>query len=156
MRGIDDRVIERVFSPVSGWLRHRLGIDQWRVALECLNGHLAFYLAGVALTIAASAPQAPIFADMLSAFVWLWIMDRVRIHARRQAASSMGVQSARLGEWLLRAILLLALPVSLCFAGSLASLCYTLSLMFLTAHLYFKAADTPPPERGRRLALGRA
>lgn len=156
MRGIDDRIIERVFSPVSGWLRHRLGIDQWRVALECLNGHLAFYLAGVALTIAESAPDAPVFADLLSAFIWLWIMDRVRTHARRQAASSMGVQSARLGEWLLRAVLLFALPVSFCFAGTLASLCYTLSLMFLTAHLYFKASDTPPPERGRRLAFDRA
>ncbi len=93
---------------------------------------------------------------MLSAFVWLMIMDRVRGYARRQAASSMGVQSARLGEWPLRAALLLMVPVSFCFAWSLASLCYALSLIFLTGHLYFKAADTPPPEPRRKLASARA
>jgi hypothetical protein len=153
MTRIDDALIERVFSPLSGWLEHRLGIARWRAAIECLNGHLAFYLGGVALGIARKGPEDAIFADLLSGLFWLGLMEGVRRAALRQAGSSMGVQSARLGEWHFRAILLLMLPASLLYVRDAGSACYTASLAFLLAHLYLKASDTPPPRRTSRLAL---
>ena len=156
MSGIDDILIGRVFSPAAGWLQHRLGLGQWRVALECLNGHVACYLAGVAFAIAGKSARDGIFADLLAALVWLAIMDAVRRAALRQAGSSMGVQTARLGERHFRCIFLIMLPVSLCYVEGWASGFYTASLALLTAHLYFKACDAPPPEPGRRLAYGGA
>ena len=146
-------LIERVFSPLSGALEHRLGLSRWRAAIECLNGHLAFYLAGVALGIARKGPEDAIFADLLSGLFWLGLMEGVRRAALRQAASSMGVQSARLGEWHFRTILLLMLPASLLFVRDAASFCYSASLAFLLAHVYLKASDTPPPRRGTRPAF---
>ena len=37
------------------------------------------------------------------------------------------------------------------YLPGLASFCFTLSLLFMVLHLYFKASDTPPPKPGRRL-----
>ena len=153
MSGIDDILIARVFSPAAGFLEHRLGLGQWRVAIECLNGHVACYLAGVAFAIAGKGAEDGIFVDLLAALLWLGIMDVVRRAALRQAASSMGVQSARLGERHFRCIFLIMLPVSSCYVEGWASGFYTASLALLVAHLYFKASDSPPPERGRRLAF---
>jgi hypothetical protein len=87
---------------------------------------------------------------------WLLIMDFARRVAHRQAGSSLGMQSARLGEWLLRLILVGMLPVSLLYVKGGASFCFTLSLLFLISHLYFKASDTPPPKSLRKLAYLRA
>jgi hypothetical protein len=154
MTRIDNALIERVFSPLCGWMEHRLGLGRWRVAMECLNGHLAFYVAGVALGIARKGPEDAIFVDLLSGLFWLGIMEAVRRAAFRQAGSSMGVQSARLGEWHFRTILLLMLTASLLFVRDLASFCYTASLALLLAHFYLKASDTPPPRRGTKLAFG--
>ncbi|HEX8193295.1 MAG TPA: hypothetical protein VF552_10385 [Allosphingosinicella sp.] len=154
MTRIDEALIERVFSPLSGWLEHELGLGRWRAAIECLNGHVAFYLGGIALGIARKGPGDAIFSDLLSGLFWLGIMEAVRRAAFRQAGSSMGVQSARLGEWHLRTILLLMLPASLLFVRDAASFCYTASLAFLLAHFYLKASDTPPPQRGTKLAFG--
>jgi hypothetical protein len=154
--GIDEILIARVFSPAAGWLEHRLGVGQWRVAIECLNGHVACYLAGVAFAIAGKGASDGIFVDLLAALLWLGIMEAVRRAAMRQAGSSMGVQTARLGEWRFRYIFLVMLPVSLCYVEGWASGFYTASLALLTAHLYFKACDSPPPERKRRLAFTRA
>ena len=147
-------LIERVFSPAAGLLEHRLGLDRWRVALECLNGHVAFYLAGVAFVVGAKGPRDAIFADLLAALAWLAIIEWVRRAAQRQAASSIGVQTARLGERHFRTIFLIMLPVSLLYVQGWASGCYTASLALLLAHLYFKASDAPPPKR--RLAFGSA
>jgi hypothetical protein len=156
MTRLDDMLIERVFSPAAGWLQHRLGLGQWRMAFECLNGHVALYLAGVAFTMAGKGLRGAIFADLLAALAWLLIMDFVRRAAQRQAASPLGVQSARLGEWHFRCIFLAMLPVSLCYVKGWASGCYTASLLLLLAHLYFKACDTPPPERRKSFAFGSA
>lgn len=145
-------MIARVFSPAAGVLEHGLGVPRWRAAIECLNAHLACYLAGVAFAVAGKGMRDGIFADLLAALVWLAIMEAVRRAALRQAGSSMGAQSARLGEWHLRTIFLAMLPVSLCYVQGWASGFYTASLAFLVAHLYLKACDSPPPEKGRRLA----
>jgi hypothetical protein len=146
MTSVDNLLIEKIFSPAAGWLQHRLGLGQWRVALECLNAHVAFYLAGTALAIAGKGMRDAIFADLLAALAWLAIMAFVRAVAHRQAVSSQGVQTARLGEWHFRAIFLVMLPISLFYVRDLASFFYTGSLALLVAHLYFKACDAPPPE----------
>ena len=156
MSGIDEILIGRLFSPAAGWLQHRLGLGQWRVALECLNGHVACYLAGVAFAIAGKSARDGIFADMLAALLWLAVMDAVRRTAMRQAGSSIGMQTARLGERHFRCIFLIMLPVSLCYVEGWASGFYTASLALLTAHLYFKACDVPPPEPRRKLAFSGA
>ena len=156
MSGIDDILIGRVFSPLAGWLEHRLGLPKWPVAIECLNGHVALYVAGVAFSIAGKGAADGIFVNLLAALAWLTIMDRVRRAALRQAGSSLGVQTARLGERHFRYIFLIMLPVSLCYVKGWSSGCYTASLALLLAHLYFKACDTPPPERKSRLALNSA
>ena len=96
-----------------------------------------------------------IFADLLAAMGWLGIMTFARSLAYRQASSSMGVQSARLGEWMFRTILAASLPLSMLYVTGLSSFCFTASLLFLIAHLYFKACDTPPPEPTRKLAFSR-
>jgi hypothetical protein len=153
MTRFDDMLIGKLFSPLAGWLEHRLGLGQWRAALECLNGHVACYLAGTAFAIAGKGMRDGIFADLLAALVWLAIIEVVRRAALRQAASSLGVQTARLGEWHFRAILLLMLPFSLCYVEGWASGFYAASLALLLAHLYFKACDVPPPERKRSLAF---
>lgn len=156
MSGIDDILIARVFSPAAGWLEHRLGLPKWRVAIECLNGHIALYLAGVAFTVAGKGMTDGIFANLLGAFAWLTIMDYVRRAALRQAGSSLGVQTARFGEKHFRYIFLIMLAVSLCYVKGWASGCYTASLALLLAHLYCKASDSPPPERKSRLAFNSA
>jgi len=153
---VDDILINRIYSPLAGWVQHRFGVNQWRLSIECLNGNIAFYLAGIAFTIAAKGLNDGIFIDLLKGVGWLLIMDFARRAACRQACSSMGVQSARLGEWLLRLILVTMLPVSLLHVKGGASLCFTVSLMLLISHLYFKASDTPPPKSLRRLAYLRA
>jgi hypothetical protein len=156
MSGIDEILIGRLFSPAAGWLEHRLGLGRWRVAIECLNGHVACYLAGVAFAIAGKGARDGIFVDLLAALLWLCIMEAVRRAALRQAGSSVGVQTARLREQHFRYIFLVMLPVSLCYVESWAGGFYAASLALLVAHLYFKACDAPPPERRGRLALGSA
>jgi hypothetical protein len=156
MTRFDDALIEKVTSPLCGWLRHRLGLCQWRAAIECLNGSAAFYLAAVAFEIAGLGPYDGIFVTLLRALVWLTILDRVRRLAYRQAASSVGVRTARVREWQFRTILATMLPVSLCYADSGAHLLYSTSLALLVFHLYLKASDTPPPEPKGRFALDRA
>lgn len=151
----DHILIDRIFSPVVGWLHHRCGVDQWRLSLECLNGNVAFYLAGIALSIAAKGMADGIFIEMLKGVGWLLIVDLARRVARRQASSSMGVQSARMGEWLIRLVLVVMFPISLMHVRGLASFCFTLSLLFLILHLYFKVSDTPPPEFKRKPSLAR-
>jgi hypothetical protein len=153
---IDDILINRIYSPLAGWVQHRFGLSQWRLSLECLNGNIAFYLAGIAFTIAGKGAMDGIFIDLLKGVGWLLIMDFARRAAYRQAASSIGVQSARMGEWLLRLILVGMLPVSLLHVRGGASFCFTVSLLFLISHLYFKASDTPPPKSLRRLVYLRA
>jgi hypothetical protein len=152
---IDDLAIAKFFSPVAGWAEHRFGVGQWRVALECLNGHVAFYLAGLALSITGKGMEDGIFASLLVALAWLLLMEAVRRVACRQAGSSLGVQTARLREWHFRLILLISLPISVSRVTELASACYSVSLLLLLCHLYFKACDSPPPERRRRLAYQR-
>jgi len=153
---LDETLIQRIFSPVAGWLEHQLGLGQWRVAIECLNGHLAFYVAGVAFSIAGKGMNDGIFINMLAAIAWLLIMEFVRRVAVRQASSSMGSQTARLGEWHFRLILMVMLPLSVAAVKGLSSACYAISLALLMAHLYFKACDVPPPQRRSKLAFGRA
>ena len=152
---VDDILIHRLFSPVAGWLHHRFGLSQWRLSLECLNGNVAFYLAGVAFSIAGKGMNDGIFADLLKGLAWLLIVDFARRVAMRQAASPMGIQSARLGEWLIRLILVAMLPLSLLYVRGLASFCFTTSLALLVLHLYFKASDTPPPQRKGKPVLAR-
>ena len=156
MSGVDEILIARLFSPLAGWLQHRLGIGQWRAAIECLNGHIAFYLAGVAFSIAGKGMRDGIFAELIGALVWLAIMEAVRRAALRQAGSSLGVQTARMGEWHFRGILIVMLPLSLFYVEGWSSGFYAGSLALLLAHLYFKACDTPPPSRKRSLALNSA
>jgi hypothetical protein len=153
---IDDILIDRIYSPLAGWVQHRFGVNQWRLSIECLNGNIVFYLAGVAFTIAGKGSDDGIFIDLLKGVGWLLIMDFARRVAYRQACSSIGVQSARIGEWLLRLILVVMLPVSLIYVKGGASLCFTVSLLLLISHLYFKASDTPPPKLLRKLAYLRA
>jgi hypothetical protein len=151
---IDDIAISRLFSPVAGWAEHSLGISQWRVALECLNGHVAFYLAGLAFSIGGMGLNDGIFANLLVGLAWLMLMEALRRVACRQAGSSLGVQTARMREWHFRLILLIALPISVSRIDALATACYSLSLFLLVCHLYFKACDAPPPA-DRRLAWSR-
>lgn len=152
MATIDDLLIDRVFSPCAGWLKHQFGVCQWRMSIVCIDMSVAAYVAGIALTIGPKGMHDGIFADLLSALVWLLIMSMVRDRAYRQAASSLGVQTARLGEWVFRIVLLAMLPLSLFAATKASGICYALSLLFLAVHLYFKAADTPPPQGRRQLA----
>lgn len=156
MGRIDDILIERVASPLSGWLQHRLGISQWRASLECLNGSVAFYVVAVALEIAGKGPYDGIFVTMLRALVWLLVMDGVRRLACRQAASSVGTRTARVHEWIFRTVLVAMLPVSLLYAQGWHNLCYSASLLLLICHLYLKASDAPPPQPKGRLAHLRA
>ena len=154
MGTIDDLLIERVSSPLTGWLQHRLGVSQWRASLESLNGSTVFYIAGVALELAAKGPFDGIFETLLRALVWLLILDFIRRVAYRQAASSVGIRTARVREWLFRTILVAVLPLSLYYAqGAWDNVCYSASLMLLVCHLYFKASDAPPPEPKGRLAF---
>jgi hypothetical protein len=152
MTPFDTALIEKVFTPLTGWVNARFGLDQWRLAIECLNGTIAFYLCGVALTIAGKGMGDGIFADLVSAFVWLAVMDLIRRAAYRQAASSLGRQTARMRESIFRHILVGLLPVSLYYAEGADDLCHTASLLFFIAHLYFKSCDTPPPVRRAQLA----
>ncbi len=156
MRAIDDLIIERVFSPAAGWVSHRLGIDQWRLAIEALNGTIAFHLAAVALAIAGKGMKDGIFADLLAAIAWLGIMELIRRAAYRQAASSLGRQTARLREGFFRLLLLGLLPLSLYYVRGLENFCHSISLALFLAHLYFKACDSPPPRPRGRLAYNRA
>ena len=155
MSRIDDLAIAKVFSPLAGWAEHRLGLGQWRLSLECLNGHIAFYLAGLARSIAGKGMADGIFASLLIALAWLLLMEAVRRVAYRQAGSSLGVQTARMREWHFRLILLVSLPISISRAEELANACYSVSLLLLLCHLYFKACDSPPPQGRRRLAWQR-
>lgn len=155
MTRIDDLALTRLFSPLAGWAEHRLGFSQWRVALECLNGHLAFYLGGLAFSIGGKGVNDGIFADVLVALAWLLLMEGARRIARRQAGSSIGVQTARMREWLFRVVLLVSLPISIARIDELASAFYSASLFLLVCHLYFKACDSPPPQRRRKLAYSR-
>ncbi|HYD36162.1 MAG TPA: hypothetical protein VEA60_01020 [Allosphingosinicella sp.] len=155
MNRIDDFAIAKIFSPLAGWAEHRLGLGQWRLALECLNGHVAFYLAGLAFSLTGKGMTDGIFASLLVALAWLLLMEAVRRVACRQAGSSLGVQTARLREWHFRLILLIALPISVSRIDELANACYSLSLFLLLCHLYFKACDSPPPRGRRRLAWNR-
>jgi hypothetical protein len=151
----DDALIEKVYSPLAGWLHHRLGLCQWRVAIECLNFSIFFYLGAVALEIAAKGMRDGIFVTLLRALAWLLIMDWARRVARRQAGSSIGTSSARRREWLFRVLLVGVLPLSLWRIAGWSSLLYTTSLAMLICHLYFKASDTPPPMPKGKLAYQR-
>jgi hypothetical protein len=155
---IDDLALTKAFSPLAGWAEHRLGFGQWRIALECLNGHLAFYLGGLAFSIGGKGLNDGIFADVLVALAWLLLIEAARRVACRQAGSSLGVQTARMREWLFRVVLLISLPVSVARIDALSNAFYSVSLFLLICHLYFKACDSPPPKRPRRLvhARGRA
>jgi hypothetical protein len=152
---LDETLIQCFFSPVAGWAEHRLGVGQWRLAIESLNGHLAFYLAGLAFTIGGKGADDGIFTNLVVGLAWLLLMDGVRRVANRQAGSSIGIQTARLREWHFRLIVLAMLPVSLCYVKAVSNLCYTLSLFLLLCHLYFKACDAPPPQGRRKLAFSR-
>lgn len=155
MTRIDEIALTQLFSPLAGWAEHRLGIGQWRIALECLNGHVAFYLAGLAFSISGMGMNDGIFASLLVALAWLLLMEAVRRVARRQAGSSLGVQTARMREWLFRLILLVSLPISVARIDEVANAFYSVSLLLLLCHLYFKACDAPPPQGRRRLAYNR-
>lgn len=156
MTPIDTLIRERIYTPVTGWIAHRFGVDQWRLSIECLNGSTAFYLAGVALTIAGKGVTDAIFVDLLGAMVWLSFMTMVRRAALRQAGSSMGQQTAVMSEWLFRHIVVGILPLSIYYVRGLDNLCHTVSLVFFISHLYFKTCDIPPPRRKRQLAFSSA
>jgi hypothetical protein len=156
MTPFDTAIIEKVYTPVTGWVNARFGVDQWRLAIECLNGTIAFYLAGVAITIASKGMTDGIFADLIAAFAWLMVMDWIRKAAYHQAASSLGRQTARMGESIFRHILVGILPLSLYYLEGLDDLCHTISLVFFISHLYFKSCDTPPPQRRMQFAYNRA
>ena len=155
MTRLDDLALSKLFSPLAGWAEHRLGIGQWQVSLECLNGHLVFYLAGLAFSIGGQGLTDGIFANLLIGLAWLLLMEAARRVARQQAGSSLGVQTARMREWLFRVILLVSLPISVSRIDELANAFYSLSLFLLLCHLYFKACDSPPPQRRRDLAWSR-
>jgi hypothetical protein len=152
---LDDIALAKLFSPLAGWAEHRLGTSQWRLAIEALNGHVVFYIAGVAFALSRQGIEDGIFATMLIALAWLLLMEAVRRIAYRQAGSSMGVQTARMREWHFRLILTVSLPVSVAAIEGLGNACYTISLILLLCHLCFKACDSPPPQRRRSLAFGR-
>lgn len=156
MTPFDTIIIDKVYTPITGWVNERFGVDQWRLAIECLNGTVAFYLAGVAFTIASKGMTDAIFADLIAAFAWLMVMDWIRRAAYRQAASSLGRQTARMRESIFRHILVGLLPLSLYYCEGLDDLCHTISLCFFISHLYFKSCDTPPPQRRTQLAYSRA
>jgi hypothetical protein len=156
MNRIDDLLIEKVTSPLAGWLQHRLDLAPWRVSFECLNGSVLFYVGAVALQIAGTGPYDGVFAIMLRALVWLLVLEAVRKHAYRQAASSVGTRTARVREWMFRIVFAAMLPISLCYADGLDNLLYSASLLLLVGHLYFKASDAPPPQPKGRLAFDRA
>jgi hypothetical protein len=147
MTPFDTAIIEKVYTPVTGWVNSRFGVDQWRLAIECLNGTIAFYLAGVALTIASKGMGDAIFTDLIAAFVWLMVMEFIRKAAYRQASSSLGRQTARMRESIFRHILVAIVPLSLYYCEGVDDLCHTISLLFFISHLYFKSCDTPPPQR---------
>ncbi len=152
MGSVDDLLIEKIVSPVCGWARDQWGITQWRMSIESLNGSVAFYVAAVAVEIAGKGPADGIFLIMLRALLWLLILDAARKRAYRQAASSVGSRTARAGEWLFRMILGAMLPLSLLYADGWNNIFYSVSLMLLVCHLYFKASDLPPPQPRGRLA----
>lgn len=156
MTRIDELALTKAFSPLAGWAEHRLGFSQWRVSLECLNGHLAFYLGGLAFSLGGKGKNDGIFVDMLVALAWLLLMEGARRVACRQAGSSIGVQTARMREWLFRVVLLISLPISFARIDELSNAFYSASLFLLICHLYFKACDLPPPQYRRRLAFDRA
>jgi hypothetical protein len=153
---IDEIALQGIFSPLAGWAEHRLGIGQWRLSIECLNGHVAFYLGGVAFGLIGKGMTDGIFATLLISLAWLLLMEIVRNVARRQAGSSIGVQTARMREWHFRLIVAAMLPLSLTYVRDAASACYSVSLFLLLCHLAFKACDSPPPRERRSLAHGRA
>jgi hypothetical protein len=155
MTPFDTAIIEKVYTPVTGWVNARFGVDQWRLAIECLNGTVAFYLAGVALTIAGKGMGDAIFADLIAAFVWLMVMEFIRKAAYRQASSSLGRQTARMQESIFRHILVGIVPLSLYYLEGVDDLCHTISLLFFISHLYFKSCDMPPPERKAQFAYSR-
>ena len=155
MTRIDDIALNKAFAPLAGWAEHRLGLSQWRVSLECLNGHLAFYLGGLAFSLGGKGMNDGIFADVLVALAWLLLMEGARRVACRQAGSSIGVQTARMREWLFRVVLLISLPISVARIDELSNAFYSVSLFLLVCHLYFKACDAPPPQTRRRLAYNR-
>ena len=155
MGTIDDLLIEKISSPLTGWMQHRLGVSQWRAAIESLNGSTIFYVAGVALELTAKGPYDGIFVTLLRALIWLLVLDFARRVAYRQAASSVGIRTARVREWVFRTILVAVLPLSLLYAQAWDNLCYSASLLLLVCHLYFKASDVPPPEPKGRLAYNR-
>lgn len=155
MTRIDALALDKLFSPLAGWAEHRLGISQWRVSLECLNGHLVFYMAGLTFSIGGQGMTDGIFANLLVALAWLLLMEAARRVAYRQAGSSLGVQTARMREWLFRVILLVSLPISVSRIDELANAFYSVSLFLLLCHLYFKACDAPPPQGRRDLAFNR-
>jgi hypothetical protein len=156
MTPFDTAIIEKVYTPLTGWVNQHFGVDQWRLAIECLNGTVAFYLAGVALTIASKGMNDGIFIDLLAAALWLLVMDLIRRAAYRQASSSLGRQTARMRESIFRHILVGLLPLSVYYCEGLDNLCHTISLCFFISHLYFKSCDTPPPQRRTQLAYSRA
>jgi len=154
MTPLDEIIREKIYTPAMGWIAHQFGVDQWRLSIECLNGTVAFYLAGLALTIAGKGVSDAIFVDLLGAMVWLSFMTMVRRAAYRQAGSSLGQQTARMSEWLFRHIVVGILPLSIYYVRGLDNLCHTISLVFFISHLYFKTCDIPPPRRRRQLAFG--
>ncbi|MDB5671709.1 MAG: hypothetical protein JWO25_2668 [Alphaproteobacteria bacterium] len=89
---------------------------------------------------------------LLAALSWLLLMQAVRNVAKRQARSRFGVHTARMAEWHVRAILLLALPLMALSVPDLRDACYAIALALLTCHFCFKACDTPPPQPRRDLA----
>ena len=144
MGTIDDLLIEKIYSPLTGWLQHRLGVGQWRASIESLNGSTVFYIAGVAIELAAARPYEGISTTLLRALAWLLILDFVRKVAYRQAASSVGIRTARVREWLFRTILVAVRPLSLYYAQPGQSVLFG----SLSADLppLFQATDAPPPE----------
>jgi hypothetical protein len=156
MTPFDTALIEKVYSPITGWMNAHFGLDQWRLAGQCLNGTAACYLAGLALTIAGKSMGDGIFTDLVVAFAWLIGIDWLRRALYRQAASSLGRQTARMRESIFRHILVGLLPLSFYYAQGPNDLCHTLSLVFFISHLYFKSCDSPPPRRRHQLAWTRA
>ena len=156
MNRLDDLLIERITSPLAGWLQHRLDLAPWRASFECLNGSVVFYLGAVALQLAGTGPYDGAFVIMLRALAWLLVLEAVRRHAYRQAASSVGTRTARVREWLFRIVLTARVPISLSYADGLDNLLYSASLLLLVGHLYLKASDAPPPEPKGRFAFNRA
>lgn len=155
MHRFDTLLIDQIFSPLAGWLSHRLDLCQWRASLLSLNASVGLYLAGLAIELAGQGGTDPAFVTLLRGLVWLLILDAARRTAYRQAGSSVGVRTARSREWVFRTVLTVALPLSLAAAATLQTTLYACSLLFLVAHLYLKACDVPPPPM-RRLAFNRA